>query len=334
MANAKVKLIRILEILHDTDESSPLTALQIGRKLKAYGIDAERKSICRDINILIDDLGYDIIAPKLGERHGYYMASRDFEDWELKILIDAVWSSKFLTKDSADKLFKKLMNLTNAESAKILRTVTPVKNTLKGKSFSTKGNIAELLKAIKHNKQITFQYTYTDTDLKHKLRRDGHCYIINPYALIWQNEQYYLIGNYDKYSDLSYYRVDRIKNLTENGNPCKPATEVLGANADMRLEEYVRTSLYNYGGKKISLELLVKSHMVDDLIDYFGTDIAFKKCENGYLVTVNVMDSDGLYYWLLQYERNVKVISPASVKEKLLSKVKGILELYEEELIL
>lgn len=328
MANAKVKLIRILEILQDTDEKHPLTAPQIGEKLKHYGIEAERKSICRDINILIDDLGYDIISPKLGERHGYYMASRDFEDWELKILLDAVCSSKFLTKESADKLTKKIIVLANNESAKLLKTTLPIKSELKGRNVSTKRNIEEVLRAIKYNKQIKFQYSYTDTDMQNKLRRDGLYYVVNPYALIWQNEQYYLIGNYDKYNDLSYYRLDRMKNLDTTGSASKPATDILGANADIRIKEYVKTSLYHYGGEKIRLELFVQGYMVDDLVDYFGSELIFREQDDGYLVTIDVMDSEGLYYWLLQYEKHVKVISPTSVKDKLLEKVKGILELY------
>ncbi len=136
MANAKVKLVRIWEILQDTDEEHPLTAPQIGEKLKNYGIAAERKSICRDINILIDYLGYDIISPKHGERHGYYVASRDFENCELKILLDAVCSSKFLTKDSTDKLTKKILGLASGENAKLLKTTFPIKSELKSRNVS------------------------------------------------------------------------------------------------------------------------------------------------------------------------------------------------------
>lgn len=330
MANSKVKLIRILEILKDTDEQHPLTALQIGEKLKLYGIEAERKSICRDINILKDNLDYDIIL-SADNKQGYYMASRDFEDFELKILIDAVWSSKFLTKDSTGKLTKKLISLASEDSAKMLRTVTPVKSKLKGTNVATKINIDYILKAIKYGRKVKFQYVYTDIDLTQKLRKDGFYYTVNPYSLIWQNEQYYLICNYDKYNDLSYYRLDRMKNLFICDEVVKSASEILGANADIRLEEYVRSSLYHYGGDKIKLELLVDDYMVDDLVDYFGSDIRFQEHSGQLRVFVDVLDSEGLYYWLLQYEQNVKVLSPISVKEKLLEKIKGILTLYEGE---
>ncbi|PRR79963.1 helix-turn-helix transcriptional regulator [Clostridium luticellarii] len=331
MVNAKLKLLKILEILWSTDEEHPLTAVQIGKKLKLYGIEAERKSICRDINILKDDAGYDIALSE-DNRQGYYMVSRDFEDWELKILIDAVWSAKFLTDDSADKLSKKLYKLASTSSQKMLVSVTPAKLKIKSSNVSTKINIDLILKAVKANRKIKFQYSYTDTELKVQLRRDGFFYIVNPYVLIWQNEHYYLIANYDKYDDLSYYRMDRIKALSLCDEKRKQAEEILGENADIKIEEYVRSSLYHYGGKKIKLTMQVADYMVDDVADYFGTELNFKNAGDKYQVTVNVMDGEGLYYWLLQYGRNIKIISPASVRERFLEKVREILELYKEEI--
>lgn len=329
MANTKLKLLRILEIISETDEEHPITAMGISDKLKYYGIEAERKSICRDINILKDDAGYDIVQA-LDNKQGYYMASREFEDWEVKILIDAVWGAKFLTKDSTEKLSQKLLNLTSVDSQKMLKTVTPVKSKIKGSNVTTKINIDTLLKAIKYGRKVVFQYSYTDTDLSSKLRRDGLLYVVNPYSLIWRGEYYYLVGNYDKYDDLSCYRLDRLRSLSISDEQMKPVRDILGANADFRLEEYVRASLYRYGGEKIKLTLEVASYMVDDLIDYFGTDLVLTNYDDKLRVTVDVLDSNGLYYWLLQYEKNVKVITPASVKDKLLLKVKDILKLYEE----
>ncbi len=105
----------------------------------------------------------------------------------------------------------------------------------------------------------------------------------------------------------------------------------MGANADIKLEEFVRSSFYHYGGDKIRLELQVDDYMVDDLVDYFGNDISFREHNEQFIVAVDVLDSNCLYYWFLQHEQNVKVISPIGVKEKLIEKVKGILALYEEE---
>lgn len=331
LANAKLKLLKILEILMETDEGHPLTALQIADKLKLYGIDAERKSICRDINILKDDSGYDIALSE-DNKQGYYMVSRNFEDWELKILIDAVWGAKFLTQDNADKLAAKLRSMASESSRNMLSATTPVKLKIKSSNVTTKINIDSILRAIKNDRKIKFQYSYTAIDLKPKLRKDGFFYTVNPYALIWQNEHYYLIANYDKYDNLSYYRLDRMKSLVISDDKRKPAKELLGSNADLKIEQYVRASLYHYGGQKIKLTLQVKDYMVDDLVDYFGTDLYFHAVGDEYQVTVDVMDGDGLYYWLLQYEKNVKVISPLSVRDHLIEKAVGILNLYKENI--
>ncbi len=328
--NYKVKLLKILEILMTTDEEHPLTAAQIGEKLKLYGIEAERKSIYRDINILRDDANYDIILSN-DNKQGFYMASREFEDWEIKILIDAVWSSKFLTDNNSKLLTKKLSSLVSENSQKILHRSSPIKSKIKSSNVTTKLSIENILTAIKKNKQISFQYTYTNPNKEKYFNRDGFVYTLNPYALIWQNEHYYLIGNYYKYEDLSYYRLDRIKNLEVKNEKRKDLTEILGNNADIKLEEYVRNAIYNYSGEKIKLTLQVEDFMVDDIIDKFGSEIHFTPSGDKYEVIVDVMDSNGLYYWLLQYESNVKVISPEYVKNKLLEKVNGILNLYKND---
>ncbi|MDD3227811.1 MAG: WYL domain-containing protein [Oscillospiraceae bacterium] len=330
MANAKLKLLKILEILSETDEDHPLTAAQIGDRLLLYGISAERKSICRDINILKDDAGYDIALSE-DNKQGYYMVSRDFEDWELKILIDAVWGAKFLTYESAEQLAQKLSKLTSAGSQRMLKAVTPVKLRIKSRNATTKINIDSVLKAIKANRKIAFQYTYTDTALKPQLRKDGLRYIVNPYALIWQDEHYYLIGNYDKYSDLSYYRLDRMKSLSICDELRKQAKEVLGDNADLQIEEYVRASLYRYGGEHLRLKLFVKSYMVDDLIDFFGDEIRFIPIEDGFHVVVDVMESDGLYFWLLQYGEHMTIVEPESVRAELVRRLDSIRKRYGSE---
>ncbi len=326
----KLKLLRILDILAETDEEHPLTASQIGKKLLLYGIAAERKSICRDINILKDDAGYDIALSE-DNKQGYYMVSRDFEDWELKILIDAIWGAKFLTYESADQLAQKLIRMTSANSQKMLKAVTPVKLRLKSQNATTKINIDTVLKAIKANRKIAFQYTYTDTNMQQRLRKDGLQYIVNPYALIWQDEHYYLIGNYDKYSDLSYYRLDRMKSLSVCDELRKQAKEVLGENADTQIEEYVRASLYRYGGDRLCLKLFVESYMVDDLIDFFGNEIRFIPVDGGFHVIVNVMESDGLYFWLLQYGEHMTVVEPESVRAELVRRLDTIRNRYECE---
>lgn len=327
MSDTKLKLLRILEILKESDESSPVTAIQIGNKLKLYGIEAERKSICRDINLLID-YGYDIIMSQ-DNKQGYFIGNREFEDWELKILIDAVWGAKFLTYDNSKALTDKLIVMASDNSQKLLKAATPIKSHIKNSNGATKVYIDTVLQAIKNGNKISFQYTYTDTSLEKQLKRDGLYYVVNPYSLLWHSEKYYLIGNYEKYDDLSYYRLDLIRNLSITNEKIKESKEILGANPDSKIADFVKTSIYHFGGEKINLTLSCKDFMIDEIVDCFGDDIRIQKLGKGTTITVTVRDGDGLYYWLMQHGSNITVISPQSVKNRLVEFLKDTLRQYE-----
>lgn len=328
MANSKLKLLRILDILRETDEASPLTALQIGKKLALYDIYAERKSICRDINLLID-AGYDIQLCD-DNKQGYYMASREFEDYELKVLIDAVWGARFLTYENSRQIAEKIKSLASSGGRKLLTEVTPIKSHVKSSNPAVKIYIDSVLQAIKQKRKIQFQYTFTDQDLKKQFRRDGFVYVVNPYSLIWQNERYYLIGNYDKYDNLSYYRLDRIKNLSITDARIREAADILGENAGLKIEEYVQTSIYQYGGEKIRLKLRCLPEQMDDLTDFFGNEITVIKKGDGLEVSVAVQNSDGLIFWLMQHGTHMEVLAPENVRTKLVATLKDTLSLYDE----
>lgn len=332
-----MKLLRVLDIMKETDEYHPITGNEICRKLETYGIKAERKSVCRDINALMEyynnesDYGYEIVLSD-DNRKGYYMCSRVFEDWELKILIDAVWQARFLTTKKSESLANRLRLLASGESRKLLQNVTPIKSYIKTNKHKVAEYIDMLLSAIRKGRKVKFQYQYTDTNMEKQLKFDGKEYLVNPYALKWRGDRYYLIGNYDKYDNLSFYRLDRIYNLSITDISMKPAKEIVGDNPSKRIEEYVSKSLYNFGGENTHLKLRVKADMVDELIDYFGEEIEFQKREEDFFdVRVVVNDGDGLYFWLLQYAEKVKVISPENVRVELLDRIKRIMDLYEAD---
>ena len=329
-------MLYVLDILKETDEKHPMTANEICQALKAYGIAAERKSVCRDINALMEyynnenDFGYDIMLSN-DNKQGYYMCSRDFEDWELKILIDAVWQAKFLTHKNSKSLAYRLCLLASSESRKVLQNVTPVKSYIKSNNFMITEHIDMLLSAIRKGRKIKFQYEFTDTNMAKQTKYDGLEYLVNPYSLVWRTDHYYLVGNYEKYSNVSFYRLERISNLAITDMPIKPAEDIVGANPSQKIEDLVAHSLYNFVGAKIHLVLRVKAAMVDEILDYFGETIKFEKREHDFFdVRVEVNDGEGLYYWLLQHADNVKVITPDSVRTKLLDKVKKIVNLYDE----
>ncbi len=328
MSATKLKLLEILDILKDTNDTHPITAPQIREKLRLEGIEAERKSICRDINTLIE-YGHDINLCS-DNKLGYYYGKREFEDWELKVLIDAIWQAKFLTDSCTESLAERLKNLACSDSRKLLTAVTPVKSGMKCTNLSVKINIDKLLTAIRKKKRVQFQYVYTDSELKKQYRKSGKYYVINPYLLVWQDDRYYLICNTDKYDDLSYYRLDRMKNLSISDEAVKPATDIIGANADLKIREYVTKSIYRYSGDDVMLTLRINADMVDELIDYFGENIRIEKTNGLFDVSINVMESEGLYYWLLQHGENIEIISPQKIRDNFIQKIDGISKRYKK----
>lgn len=185
--SSKLKLLRVLDILRETDEEHPYTTNQIVQQLSLYGIDAERKSVLRDIATL-QDYGYDILL-HADNKLGYYLASREFEDWELKILMDAAAGASFLTPENSAQLAEKISKLSSKNGQKSLQAITPITTKVKMGDPTTKNAIDLMLRAIRTKKKVGFHYTYTGSDLKKHYRYNGHGYPISPYALIWRQDK-------------------------------------------------------------------------------------------------------------------------------------------------
>lgn len=317
MEITKIKLLRVLEILRETDEDHPYTANEIIAKLKLYGLDAERKSVLRDIAALQDN-GYDIVLHSDNKR-GYFMASREFEDWELKVLMDAAVGASFLTEENSRRLAEKLSALSSGSGRKTLRAVTPLASTVKNGDPTTKNNIDVLLTAIRRKKQVVFQYIYTGPDLKKHLRFDGREYPISPYALIWRNDRYYLVGKYGDYDTLSYYRLERIRNIRVSEKSAVDPERFLGKNADLRIKEFVERNLNNYSGETTAVLLKIEEERIDLLLDTFGPDFRIESRSDGELtVRVTVNDGWGLTAWLLEHGDCVQIIEPAVIREEVI----------------
>lgn len=327
MEKNKLKLLHILDILKETDELHPITANQIIIELTRYGIEAERKSVLRDISALVD-YGYDILL-HADNKLGYYMASRTFEDWELKVLCDAAIGAKFLTEDNSRMLFDKVCSLASSDGRKMLRSVTPVPSAVKIGSPLVKISIDITLKAIRRNKKIKFKYTAIGADLEAHYKRDGSFYCVNPYALIWRQDNYYLIGNFDRYDDLSLYRLDRIRDMEITEEVMKPLDTILGSNADLKLKEYIAKNVYNYIGEPVRLVLQTTEDLMDDLVDYFGENIRVTKKGDCIRAEVSVLKSSGLFFWLLQYGQYVTLLEPEEMRAEVVRRLRVIQSKYE-----
>lgn len=295
-------------LIHRTDEFHPMNTQQLIEELSNYGIEAERKSIYNDIDELIM-YGLDIINKK-GKPSGYYVASREFELPELKLLVDAVQSSKFITKKKSEELIKKLEKLTNIYEANQLHRQVYVTNRIKTMNESIYYNVDSIHTAIHDNCKVSFQYFEWNTKKEMKLRKEGFNYEISPWALVWDDENYYMIG-YDEASNLvKHYRVDKMLNI-----------EVVG---EMRLgrkyfEEfdsaiYTKKTFGMFQGKEKTITLRCNNRLVGVIIDRFGKDAVIREMsEEEFEVRVDVAISHQFFGWLTGLGLDVRIIRPESV---------------------
>lgn len=310
----KLKLYYIIDMLRRlTDEEHPVSVSDIIEYLAEIGIQAERKSIYRDIEA-IKLLGYDII--QLQRRQNlYYMGSREFENAELRLLVDAVQASRFITKTKSNALIKKLENLTTEYDAVRLQSQVYVTNRIKSSNESIYYNVDIIHNAIGENKKISFQYFDWDINKRKVYRHDGKKYIISPWALIWDNEFYYLIGYDSETEKIKHYRVDRMAHL----DSCDEKREGRSAFRDVDIAKYAQRFFSMYDGKTASVTLCCDKSLTNAVIDRFGSGVRFEPQQDGehFKVEVNVAVSPVFLSWVIMFGGKIRIDSPVWVKEEL-----------------
>lgn len=328
MEQTKVRLLRVLSIIEETDESLPITANQVVCQLSLYGMQVEKKAVLRDIAAL-QDYGYGILLHP-DNKLGYYMASREFEDWELKVMMDAVAGAGFLTEQNSKTLLGKISALSSAEGRRTLRAATPILSGIKNGDPTTKNAVDLLLQAIRRKKKVGFQYISTGSDGKKYLHFDGAEYRLSPYSLFCRQDRYYLIGSMDESRKLLYFRLDRIRELHLLEEPMIPLEELLGPNADLQLREFVNQNLNNYSGKRTRIRLCVDADMTDLLLDTFGADFRIERIDGVIMiVSTFVGEGWGLNSWLLQHGDCVQILEPESIREEVIALLETIREKYQ-----
>lgn len=309
----------ILDILKKyTDEEHKLSQVAILRLLKSeFDIDCDRRSVRSNIESLIE-IGYDIDT-----ENGYFLRSREFEDAELKMLIDSVLFSRFLTEKESKRLIEKLKGQSNKyfetkiESTKQLSKLQHAEN---GHILYSIDSIAE---AIGKKKKISFMYNSYGFDKKLKPKRDDRA-VVNPYQLMEANGHYYLIGNYDKYDDLVHFRVDKITNVRILKEDAKDPSLLNGFEEGLDISSLQTKNIYMFGGESEKIVFNAKNVILDELVDFFGKDfeILFHDDENMRVeLSCNVND---FFYWALQFGPSVEVLEPESLRSRLRDAAKEI----------
>ena len=285
-------------------------------------ISAERKSVARDVEAL-RGAGYSVIlCDEL--KKGYYMTDQLFEDYELKIIADAVSGAKFITYDDSKGIIDKLCELSTPTGEEIIREQIFVDEKIKSKNKKVRYNIDKVITAIKNGKRITFQYFEIAPDGKLQLKREGHTYEISPYYLCWSDDSYFLIGNSKSHDHLIHFHVEMMTNVEIIKTPIRPRNEIEELRGNFSIGEYIRRSVNMYGGESIKLVLECSEKIAKDVRREFGEEIITKDIgENRFKTEVSAAEGEGLIRWLMQFDSDdLKVVSPENIKSAMKERAK------------
>ncbi len=322
-SNQKLKLMYLAKILlEQTDEEHTLTVPQMIGELSKLGISAERKSIYDDLECL-QMYGLDICSNKT-KTTNYYVASRVFELPELKLLVDSVQASKFLTRKKSMELISKIEKLTSRENAKKLHRQVFVTNRVKTVNEQIYYNVDKIHDAIAQNRQIQFRYFSLDVNKKKAYRKNGEHYTESPVALTWDDENYYMITYKEKYQKFVHYRVDKMEGIS-----ITEKSRVL-PDTDFDLSAYSKTMFQMFGGEETEVSIQFDNSLVGVVFDRFGTDIpVIETDETHFVCRVKVAVSPRFLAWLVGFGNQAKILSPRKVVDEFCCLVDSVKKNYE-----
>ncbi len=326
--NQKLKLIYLMKIfLEKTDDEHSLTLPEIQMALQAYDISAERKSLYDDIEAL-RRYGLDIIGEARGKSFEYYVGQRQFELAELKLLVDAVQSSKFITVKKSTQLIKKLETLTSSHEARQLQRQVYVADRIKTMNESIYINVDILHNAISRNVKIRFQYAQWTVDKKLQLKKNGELYEVSPWALSWDNENYYLVAYDTPEAKIKHYRVDKMMKLaliTEH----REGREYF---EQFNMAAYTKKMFGMYHGTEELVKLQFTNDLVGVVIDRFGKEISIHPVDDSHFVVfVKVAVSLQFIAWVIGLGEGARILSPEPVVTEMKKTIKQLAAMYGEE---
>ena len=323
-SNQKLKLLYIVRyLLQHSDEEHPVSTAAIIEELAKNDISAERKSIYDDIESL-RLFGLDIIQLK-GKNGGYYIGERDFELPELKLLVDSIQSSKFITEDKTYKLIKKLEGLASVYDGQLLQRQVYVANRVKSMNESIYYAVDVVSDAITQNRKIRYKYFEYTVEKERRYRHEGAFYEVSPFALIWDDENYYMLAWDSSAEKMKHYRVDKMEKVSLTD------TEREGINEFEKVDmsAYTKTVFGMFGGEEQKVKLRFANHLVGAVLDRFGRNtIIIKDGEEHFTFTVNVVVSQQFLAWVFGFGTEAEIISPDEVREEMKKQADSIAKLY------
>ncbi len=321
----KLKILYLMKILMDnTDSNHDITLQEIIDKLKANGVTAERKSIYDDIAQL-DDFGIKIEKEQYGKTFHYKVVNRDFELAELKLLVDSVQSAKFITEEKSNELIKKIEHLASRQEASQLQRQVYVSGRVKAMNNDILENVDAIHNAIASNVKISFQYFQWNVKKKMELRKDGKRYLVSPWGVSWDDENYYLVG-YDSESDkIKHYRVDKMLSIKIESDKREGRQQF----NQLDMAAYAKKMFAMFDGEEQHVSILCENYLAGVMIDRFGKDIHMLVVDdNHFKVSVKVAVSNHFLHWVMALGSGAKIIGPEEVVEQVQKEVTRISEQY------
>ena len=322
----KLVTLRILQILQEySDEQHPLIQKDIADILRRdYGMEIERKAIGRNISFL-KDAGFEIKT--LEDKDGCYLAKRIFSDFELRVLIDGVITEKFITKNYSNDLIERLASLASPSFRERVRYMCAVESVGKTENQQVFLNVETVEEAIFEHKRIYFDYYKYGKDKKLRLVKK---FYVSPYLTLMHNQRYYLMAKSEESDQISYYRLDYIKNIEKTEIDSTPITEIKGYEKGINYQEFNVVRPYLYVDKSERVEFVADEYIIDQVIDWFGKDIIISDYdEKRVKVTLLSASPKAMEYWALQYSKHVTVIYPEHLVERIKKDLLEAIERYK-----
>lgn len=314
----KIKLLKLMEMLRqETDEQHPMKADEICKRLIEMGISCDRKTFQRDVRVL-NDFGFEVMSFQVKHEKLYYVADRSFSVPELKILIDAIQAASFVTEKKTAELIEKIAYLGGSHRADILRSNMVNFNTRKHSNEAIYYSVDCLEDAIEQNKKVIFRYFDLNENGEKVYRRDGHHYVVEPIALVFNEDNYYLVSYSSRHENTANYRVDRMDAVEIiDESICEQAQELRNSVAG-----YTEQAFKMYGGQAEDLTLKFSNSLIGVVYDKFGEDIKMiRLTEDTCAANVKVQISPTFWGWLFQFGRQMEILSPSAVAEEYKRKI-------------
>lgn len=325
-ANQKLKLLYLMRYLLDnTDEDHVVSTNQLIDYLETQGISAERKSIYDDMEAL-RVFGLDVERTESGRNSGYYIASRDFELPELKLLVDSIQSSKFITHKKTAQLIKKIETLASIHEAQLLQRQVYVAGRVKTMNESIYYNVDKIHAGISKNRKIRFKYFEYTVSKERQLRKNGAFYEMSPFALTWDNENYYMVAYDSEAKIIKHFRVDKMSDISVM-EESRDGQEVY---KQLDMAAYSRKVFGMFSGEEQMVQLRFANYLVGAVLDRLGRDVMIiPDGEEHFTVRTNVVVSPQFFAWVCGFGDGVQILAPDNVVAAMKEHIRKIETIYE-----